>query len=71
METILKIINTLAWIALFYCPFVISLKVYFAFEYEDSKEQLKDRLQKREKNYLHKMSRYILGFILAVVVLFF
>ena len=53
METILKIINTLAWIALFYCPFAISLKVYFAFKYEGSKEQLIDRMRMAEKEYLH------------------
>ena len=69
METIVKMINVFAWIAVIILPIIIFLKAYFQVQYKGSVEELFDKLQNRETSYSHNNFQLLLLFIVALVYL--
>lgn len=69
METLIRMINIFAWIAVFFCPLIAIVKFILHVSYTDSLEEKIDHLNGVQGTYLHKFWWFVLGFVVSLVYL--
>jgi hypothetical protein len=69
METLIKILVVLSWIAVIACPLIIVLKVYLQSKYEGSLEQTVDMMKGAKATYTNGILKLLGVFIIALIYL--
>ena len=69
METLIKMINIFAWIAVIGCPIMVIVKIYMQSQYENSLEKMVDRLKGYDATYMKGVGKLLLVFVIALVYL--
>lgn len=69
METIIKMLNVLAWITVIWAGIVLVIKQVLHIKYQSSYEKHIDRIEGRKITFLHNSMYWFIAFIISLVYL--